>query len=530
VSVGERAPEQAGIEAEAASPKPGGPPTQRGELVRLPLEVVVFVVGSASLGAEIAAARLLAPYFGASTIVWANTIATVLVALAIGYWIGGKMADRRPDRRGLSLVVVVASLLLALVPFIGRPFLSASVKALDSISAGAFLGSLVGVLVLVAVPVLLLGAVAPYAVRLKMATVTEAGTVAGRLYAISTAGSLVGTFLSALLLIPVVGTRRTFLCFALALAIVGAVGLTRRLWLLVPLGIAGLIALPTGTVKAAESGDRLLHEEETPYQYARVVQDPDGERRLELNEGVATHSVWRRNTVLTGDYWDDFLVLPFAGALPAPPKRIAILGNAAGTTARAYGALYPRTRVDAVEIDGALTQIGRRWFGLGGPNLHTYTADARPWLERQRDRTYDAIFVDAYRQPYIPFYLTTREFFQAVRDKLRPGGMVIVNIGHPEDSHDLEKVLAATMRAAFPYVDRDEVEPTNTLGVASSAPVSAAKLAGAPVPPLLHDLAVNTSERLKPALPGGSVYTDDKAPVEWLVDTSIVKVAANGER
>src|SRR5881392_284083 len=123
------------------------------------IEVLAAVVGAASLGAEIAAARLLAPWFGASTIVWANTIATVLVALSVGYWIGGKMADRRPDPRGMSLVVVCASV------------------------------SLVGVLALVAVPVLLLGAVAPYAVRLKMAAVTEAGSVAGRLYAISTAGS-----------------------------------------------------------------------------------------------------------------------------------------------------------------------------------------------------------------------------------------------------------------------------------------------------------------------------------------------------
>ena len=413
---------------------------QRSATARLPLELVVFVVGAASLGAEIAAARLLAPYFGASTVVWANTIATVLVALAVGYWIGGRMADRRPNRHGLSLVVVCASVLLAVVPFVGRPFLSASVKALDSISAGAFLGSLVGVLVLVAVPVLLLGAVAPYAVRLKMATVEEAGTVAGRLYAISTAGSLVGTFLSALLLIPLVGTRRTFLVFALSLAIVGALGLSRR-WLVVPLLLAGLIALPEGTVKGAENGSRVIDEEETEYQYARVVQDDDGTRRLELNEGVATHSLLRPGTVLTDDYWDDFLVLPFAGALPAPPRRIAILGNAAGTTARAYAHYFPRTRVDAVEIDGELTRMGRRWFDMRGPNLHVYTDDARPWLERQPKRQYDAIFVDAYRQPYIPFYLTTREFFSTVRSRLRPGGMVIVNIGHPEDSRDLERVL-----------------------------------------------------------------------------------------
>jgi spermidine synthase len=223
-------------------------------------------------------------------------------------------------------------------------------------------------------------------------------------------------------------------------------------------------------------------------------------------------------------------VLPFAGARPAPPRRIAILGNAAGTTARAYGRLFPATRVDAVEIDGALTRLGRRWFGLGGPRLHVYTADARPWLPRQPDRRYDAIFVDAYRQPYIPFYLTTREFFASVRDKLAPGGMVIVNIGHPSGSLDLERVLAATMRAEFPVVGRDEVEDTNTLGVASTAPLSVARLRAARVPASLRPLAARAAARLRPALPGGTVYTDDRAPVEWLVDASIVQVAANGER
>ena len=171
-------------------------------------------------------------------------------------------------------------------------------------------------------------------------------------------------------------------------------------------------------------------------------------------------------------------MLPFAGALPAPPRRIAILGNAAGTTARAYAHYFPRTRVDAVEIDGELTRMDARWFDMRGPNLHVYTDDARPWLAAQPKRQYDAIFVDAYRQPYIPFYLTTREFFSTVRSRLRPGGMVIVNIGHPEDSRDLERVLGATMRAAFPVVARDQVQSTNTLGLASSAPSERLAAAG----------------------------------------------------
>src|SRR3954447_17161004 len=230
-----------------------------------PLAAVVFVVGSASLGSEIAAARLLAPYFGASTTVWANTIATVLVALSIGYWLGGGAADRHPRSRQLCAVVLVASVGLAAVPFVARPFLDAAVSALSSISAGAFLGALLGVLVLVAGPVLLLGAVAPYAIRLSLREVATSGSVAGRLYAISTAGSLVGTFVAALVLIPFAGTRRTFLVFAFCLALVAALGLRRR-WLVVPLALAALVALPTGSIKSDPEGAKVIFETDTEYQ------------------------------------------------------------------------------------------------------------------------------------------------------------------------------------------------------------------------------------------------------------------------
>ncbi len=210
------------------------------------LEIVVFCVGMASLGAEIAAARLLAPWFGASTIVWANTIATVLVALSIGYALGGRLADRNPTLRGLSWCVVWAAAMLALVPFVSGPFLHLSVTAFDELSGGLFIGSLLGVGVLIAVPVLLLGMVSPYAVRLKVDQVEDAGRVAGRLYAIGTIGSLTGTFLAALLLIPVVGTHRTFLLFALVLALVAVPGLGRQ-WVagaVVSVVIAGLLGGP----------------------------------------------------------------------------------------------------------------------------------------------------------------------------------------------------------------------------------------------------------------------------------------------
>ncbi|MCW2985629.1 MAG: Spermine synthase, partial [Conexibacter sp.] len=385
---------------------------------RRSVALVAAVVGAASLGAEIAAARLLAPWFGASTIVWANTIATVLVALSGGYWVGGRLADRDPTFAGLCRLVLVAAALMAAVPFVAGPFLRVSVDALDSVQAGAFVGSLLAVLILIAAPVLVLGCVAPYAVRLSVGSLDEAGRVSGRLYAISTMGSLVGVFLSALVLIPFAGTRRTFLAFALALGLVALLGLRRRpLGALAPALVVILIALPTGAVKATTDG-RVIWEGETDYQYARVVERPGGERQLELNEGLAVHSVYQTGQWLTDNYWDEPLVLPFA-ARATPPRSIAILGSAAGTVARAYGHFFPATRIDAVEIDPRLTQVGRDLFDLHAPDLHTHAADARPWL-RATKRRFDVIYVDAYRQPYIPFYLATKEFFRLVGAAAEP--------------------------------------------------------------------------------------------------------------
>ncbi len=487
------------------------------------LPALVFVVGAASLGVEIAAARLLAPYFGASTIVWANTIGVVLVALSAGYWFGGRFADRHPHLRGLCLLVLVASLLIAVVPFAARPFLGFSVDAFDTVSVGGFVGSLFGVLVLVAVPVTLLGAAAPWALRLAVEDVDRSGRVAGRLYAISTVGSLLGTMTSALLLIPLLGTQRTFLAFALALALVATVGAGWR-FAFVPAALALALSIPVGTIKAADSG-RVLYEAETVHQYARVVERPDGSRALELNEGQAVHSLWRPGTYLTGDYWDGHLVLP-AASRRRPPARIAILGNAGGTVARAFGRFFPATAVDAVEIDAELTELGRRFLDLRNPRMRVFAEDARPWLERVGGG-YDAIMVDAYRQPYIPFYLTTREFFDLARERLAVGGLVIVNVGHPEDSDELERVLGRTMATSFPRVLRYPIEPTNTLLVGGDGGLSAARLRrnaeALPVP--LRSLARVAAAKLAPRLPGGEVYSDDRAPVEWLVDSSLLEYA-----
>jgi spermidine synthase len=424
--------------------------------------------------------------------------------------------------------VLLGAVLVAVVPFVAQPFLTVSVDAFDEIDVGAAAGSLIGVLALVAVPVLVLGAVAPWAIRLRVDSVEDAGRTAGRLYALSTVGSLVGTFAAALLLIPLLGTQRTFLVFALLLAVSAATALPLR-YALVPLAIAALFAVPPGVTKDLADG-RVLAERETEYQYARVVELDDGERRLELNEGQAFHSVYRPRSVLTDNVWDGYLSMPFA-VLGRAPRSVAILGNGAGTTVRAYGRYFPGTAIDGVEIDPELTELGRRWFGLRDrPGLRVIHDDARPFL-RRTDRRYDAIFVDAYRQPYIPFYLTTKEFFRLVRERLQPGGTVIVNAGHPKGSEDLERVLAAGLRSSFPRVAAYDITELSTLLVAGDTQPAPQRIRAA-VPRVhaeLRPLFFETAAGLGPAARGSRAYTDDRAPVEWLIDRSIVSFAADGE-
>ncbi|MEH3054704.1 MAG: fused MFS/spermidine synthase [Patulibacter minatonensis] len=525
------------------------------------LGLVVAVCGTSTLGAEMATARLLAPAFGSSTVIWANTIAIVLVALALGAWFGGKLADSGPQAPRMYALLLGGAGLLALTPILATPLLGAGVRALDDISAPGFFGSLVAVLLLVATPLALLGAVTPYAVRLALDEVeasgddalARAGRTAGRLSALGTGGSLVGTFLAALVLIPLLGTRRTFLLFAFALAVVAAWGLlgaargrVLAVSLTVPAAIVALFALPTPVIKAASGGQRLLEERETSEQYARVLEGSDGTRTMELGEGHAIHSLWREGTVMTGLYWDELLALPQLTG--HAPRRVLILGNAGGTAATAMRALDPQVHVDAVDYDHQLAELGRRWFGLGGDRLTLRTGDARVELRRSAG-DYDAILVDAYRQPYIPFHLSTREFFRLAKERLAPGGVVIVNVGHPEGDDELEKVLAATMRAAgLRSVLRDPAQSLNTQLVGAVGPLDPRALraaaavvegrsatgAGVRAPATRADLVElastmqATAGRLEPARSGGPVYTDDKAPVELLIDGSLAKVAAAG--
>jgi spermidine synthase len=487
------------------------------------LGLVAFLVGGGTLATEISASRLLAPYFGASTVVWANIIGLTLAYLALGYWLGGRLADRRPEPRVLAAILLVAAAALAVTPFAARPLLRWAVHGVDAVAVGSVVGSFFAALALFAIPVTALGAAAPFLVRLALGGVEEAGRVAGRLYALSTAGSLVGTFLAALVAIPWVGTQRTLVATAAFVAL-GAGLLAGGVWLLAPVAAAALLAVPPPQIKSA------IYQTESEYQYIRVVSDGRGARDLELNEGVVTHSEWRPGTVLTGGYWDLFLMLP--PLLREPPRSMLVIGNAGGTIGRAYGRFYPNVAIDGVELDPKVNWVARRYFGAGdNPRMRLITADGRPFLERSH-RRYDLIVVDAYRQPYVPFYLATAEFFRLAREHLRPGGAIALNVATTPHDHRLSRAIGTTLLTAFPEVWRWRALRFNDVLLALDEPVTRAQLErrARRAPGKVALLLPLLRTTLSPVSPHGLPLTDDRAPVEWLTDRMIVNEVEHGGR
>lgn len=517
------------------------PSTQTtGAVSMLALRVLVFTGGMCSMFLEMSASRLLAPYFGTSLFIWANLIGLVLIYLSAGYFLGGRLADRYPSMRLLSVLTTIAALATGLIPFISKPVLDWSISGMTEVNASVFYSSLLAVILLFGVPITLLGMVSPFAVRLSARSVGSTGRSAGGLYALSTVGSIVGTFLPVLLLIPTIGVKRTILTASVALLAASLYGL--RFWERIGSAIPGVLLLlplllpqvaPLGALKVTPG---MIYHQESFYNYIQVVQTSDGTRQLVLNEGEAIHSVYNPNQILTSWYWDYFLAMPYfnAGERASDVKSMAIIGLAAGTIARQFTAVYGLVPIDGVEIDPAIVDVGRRYFAMTEPNLHVHVADGRTFM-RASHGTYDVVAIDAFQQPYIPFQLTTKEFFEDIRAHMSPTGVLCLNTGHTRTDYRLAQAFINTLSQVFPSVYAFNVPNTfNTEIVATNSPTTLTtfrdNLTRVPADSLLGQVAAEVLPVARVARPeaGGIVFTDDQAPVEQLTDQLILNYIQQG--
>lgn len=498
------------------------------------LYLTVFVGGFASLGVELAASRLLAPFFGTSLLIWANLIGVILIYLSVGYWLGGRWADRDPRPQTMFAIIAVAGAAIGILPFIAAPLLSLAIPALAQFNAGLGLASFFGVVVLFAIPVTLLGCVPPFALRLGTRDVEHVGATGGGLYALSTIGSILGVYLTVFFLIPTIGTRLTFFVFALVLLIVALIGLLKtraKVFALCAfaflLFVAGIAFLERGSIKQLPN---VIFEAESPYNFIQVLEE-DGLRLLTVNEGQAYQSVYYPNTVRLGGYWDLFLVTPYLTTSDAP-RSLLVIGLAAGTVTKQFAQVYPDIKMDGIEIDPEIVRVGRELFAMNEPNLNVIVDDGRAAL-RENNKRYDVIVVDAYRQPYIPFHLATVEYYQELAQHLNERGVVAINAARTPNDARLVNALAATLKQVFPTVMVMEYpNDTNSVLIASpqkiSLPEFRARLAALQEPDL-SEIAALAIPNTRVWNGEGIVFTDDKSAVENLIHAIIFDATLGAE-
>ena len=510
------------------------------------LYLTVFVSGMVVLGIEISAQRLIGNVFGSSNLVWANIIGLMLLYLAAGYFLGGRWADRSPYPRTFYTILAVGAFLSGLTPLIAQPVLRFAAVAMGSVNLALLGGSFVGTLLLFAAPVTLLGCASPFAVRLAVVDAASAGSASGRIYAISTMGSLLGTFLPVLVLVPAVGTRGTFLILSGLLLLVALIGLwradPRRGVIALALPLILLLSTwlsPTGSLRPIESlypGATLVpgSERESSYNFIQVAQAGDT-RWLFLNDSLVYHSIYNPNNLRTGGTFDLFLVAPYFNKQPRV-ENMALVGLAAGTVAKQYTAVYGALPIDGIEIDPAVVDVGRRYFDMTEPNLNVIVGDGR-WELEQLPGRYSVIGVDAYRPPYIPWQLTTREFFETVRGHLTDDGALVINVGRTPSDRRLIEALVGTLKAVFPSVHVVDVPNTgfNSMVYATMRPTDAATLAAnlaelpADAHPLLRAALTDAVANVQPTPASTTVFTDDWAPVEQYADAIVLGYFLGGD-
>ena len=502
------------------------------------LEILVVISGAVLMSLEILGSRVLAPDYGNSIFVWGSLIGVFLAALSLGYYLGGILADRRPRLSFLAALLAAAGMFTLLIPALS-PGLAARLAAWDL--AGPRLGPLSASILLFFVPGVLIGTVSPYAVRLRSPATEGVGLAAGRLYALSTLGSLVGTFATAFFLIPAAGVRELVHWLGVVLLGTSAAGLAyARRWVAASLVAILLVsAAPPpeegrpGVINQealTSDGLRTVYEQDSFYHHIRVMES--GDTRFLRFDNSWQSGMYLRDPFATRFEYTDFFHL--ATALQPGLRKALFIGLGGGSAPKAFWRLYPQLEIDVAEIDPEVVRVAREYFKLPDePRLRVHAADGRLFLDGSRER-FDLIVLDAYYADAVPFHLTTREFFRLAADHLAPGGVLAINaISALEGPRSrFYRSLVRTLQESFPtrytfpvwLSNRDPDRLRNLILLATrTRPVVVPELVGkaAELGERLHisplrDYAAGVWTAAV-SVEGVPVLTDDHAPVDDLL-------------
>ncbi|MCB0323561.1 MAG: fused MFS/spermidine synthase [Bdellovibrionales bacterium] len=483
------------------------------------LQLTVLVCGAVVMALELAGSRVVAPFLGTSVFVWTSLIGVILAALSVGYTWGGRLADRRPEVALLGRIVLIAALLTGILSVLQYPVL----VVLSSLHLDLRLGTIVASAVLFAAPAVVLGMVAPFAVRLTLNDVEHSGQLVGRLYALSTVGSIIGTFLSGFLLIAYLGTRTLILVLALLLALTSVLvapssDRITKFTVLLALGLL-ILAGSAFEQRLTASG---MRDFDTSYQRALVL-DMKDDSTGRIARALATDPLGSQSimfvdnpTELAADY-SKFYHLAFHFNPAA--EHVLLLGGGAYSVPKDFIARYEQVTLDVVELDPGITAIARELFFLSDdPRLSIYHEDARTFLNRSTTR-YDAILVDVFASsPSVPFHLTTTEAVAALHRALTQEGVLLMNVisGIEGEAGEFLRATHRTLAEHFPQVLLLPIREPNDGSQVQNLMLVALKSSAFPSLSSADEMLEQQLRHLwrTPITHDVPVLTDDFAPVE----------------
>jgi len=416
------------------------------------LELVVFICGMVVMILEIDGSRILAPYLGTSLFVWTSLIGILLGSLSLGYWLGGKIADKNPSFKKLSVIILLSGILISLIAIIKDPIL----QLIEATFQDIRLGSIIGSVILFTPSSIFLGMVSPYALRLKLDDIDHSGRTAGNLYALSTIGSILGTFLAGFILLTYFGNTKLLIILAITLVIASLItigGKAKNHLLLIGLFFLQLFAAHLDENRLSQAG---IVNVDTDYNHVQIYKTSDYQTKkpiLLLDLGRADHSaIFLSSDDLVFEYTKYYRLAELFK--PAAKSALAI-GGGAYSYPKDFLKNFPNATLDVVELDPGLTALAKEYFHLkDSPNLNIFHEDGRTFLNKNTKK-YDLFFGDAFRSFYsIPYQLTTIEAVQKISDSLSDDGIALINVISSIEGEKGKFFRAeyATYKKVFPQV------------------------------------------------------------------------------
>ena len=384
-------------------------------------ELIVFFSGAIVMILEVVGSRVLAPYLGTSIFIWTSLIGIILASLSLGYYLGGRLSDRSPSLDVLATILFFAAILIGITTYVKTPFLNFLLSQTSDLK----LGSVIATVVLFALPSTLLGMVSPYCIKLRLKSLTTSGSTVGNLYAISTIGSIAGTFCAGFYLIPLLGTTTILFLLAITLMILSIVAYAKNQFFLRTAILFGLIVL----AYTYESHSNII-EVDTKYNkvwiYSQKPHDTSREKKIMQVNRQKASTVYTDTKSTASAYVKYFDLAKF---FKQDVNKALILGGAGYEYPRHFLTTFPDATIDVVEIDPKLTNLARKHFYLkDNPRLSIHHMDGRIFLN-QMQQQYDVIYGNAFNSvASVPYHLTTLEAARQMKGGLKQGGVACINV------------------------------------------------------------------------------------------------------